>query len=67
MNRKKKLGWWKHIDFMLIDLLCIQIAYLAAYFFRHQTMRIYRETSLYAHVNILLIIMCCCVEHIRIF
>ena len=49
MNRKKKLGWWKHIDFMLIDLLCIQIAYLAAYFFRHQTMRIYRETSLYAH------------------
>ena len=32
MNRKKKLGWWKHIDFMLIDLLCIQIAYLAAYF-----------------------------------
>lgn len=19
MNRKKKLGWWKHIDFMLID------------------------------------------------
>ena len=19
MNRKKKLGWWKHIDFMLIE------------------------------------------------
>ena len=65
MNRKKKLGWWKHIDFMLIDLLCIQIAYLAAYFFRHQTMRIYRETSLYAHVNILLIIIDICYVLLR--
>ena len=65
MNRKKKLGWWKHIDFMLIDLLCIQIVYLAAYFFRHQTMRIYRETSLYAHVNILLIIIDICYVLLR--
>ena len=65
MNRKKKLGWWKHIDFMLIDLLCIQIAYLAAYFFRHQTMRIYRETSLYEHVNILLIIIDICYVLLR--
>ena len=50
---------------MLIDLLCIQIAYLAAYFFRHQTMRIYRETSLYAHVNILLIIIDICYVLLR--
>ena len=65
MNRKKKYGWWKHIDFMIIDLLCIQIAYLVSYFFRHDTLRLYRETSLYAHVNILLIIIDICYVLLR--
>ena len=67
MNRKKKYGWWKHIDFMIIDLICIQIAYVASYFFRHDTLQLYRETSLYAHVNILLIIIDLCVELTKIF
>ena len=65
MNRKKKYGWWKHIDFMIIDLICIQIAYLVSYFFRHDTLRLYRETSLYAHVNILLIIIDICYVLLR--
>lgn len=56
---------WKHIDFMIIDLLCIQIAYLVSYFFRHDTLRLYRETSLYAHVNILLIIIDICYVLLR--
>ena len=54
MNRKKKVsaGWWKHIDFMLIDLFCIQIAYVAAYFFRHQThCSFIARRALYAHVK----------------
>ena len=65
MNRKKKYGWWKHIDFMIIDLICIQIAYMASYFFRHDTLQLYRETSLYAHVNILLIIIDLCYVLLR--
>ena len=65
MNRKKKYGWWKHIDFMIIDLICIQIAYVASYFFRHDTLQLYRETSLYAHVNILLIIIDLCYVLLR--
>ena len=65
MNRKKKYGWWKHIDFMIIDLICIQIAYVVSYFFRHDTLQLYRETSLYAHVNILLIIIDLCYVLLR--
>ena len=27
MYRKKGRGWTKHIDFMLLDVLCMQIAF----------------------------------------
>lgn len=35
MYRKKSKGWTKHIDFMLLDLLCLQAAYFMAYRIRH--------------------------------
>lgn len=28
MYRKKGRGWTKHIDFMLLDVLCMQILYI---------------------------------------
>lgn len=28
MYRKKGRGWTKHIDFMLLDVLCMQIAFI---------------------------------------
>ena len=31
MYRKKGRGWTKHIDFMLLDVLCIQIAFIISY------------------------------------
>lgn len=65
MNQKKKNGWLKHLDFMIIDLICIQAAYLAAYFYRHHTIQVYRETSLYAYLNILLIILDVCYVLLR--
>lgn len=34
MYRKRGRGWTKHIDFMLLDILCIQIAFVAAYMIR---------------------------------
>jgi exopolysaccharide biosynthesis polyprenyl glycosylphosphotransferase len=60
MNQKKKNGWLKHIDFMIIDLICLQLAYIAAYFYRHHTIQMYKGTSLYTHLNILLIIINIC-------
>lgn len=35
MYRKADKGWMKHLDFTLIDAVCLQLAYIAAYFVRH--------------------------------
>jgi len=35
MYQKTSKGWLKHWDFMVIELLCIQISFVLAYFFRH--------------------------------
>lgn len=35
MYRKADKGWMKHLDFTLIDAMCLQLAYIAAYFVRH--------------------------------
>lgn len=34
MYRKKGRGWTKHIDFMLLDIICIQIAFAISYMIR---------------------------------
>ena len=34
MYRKKGRGWTKHIDFMLIDIACIVIAFFISYVIR---------------------------------
>ena len=36
MYKKNSNGWLKHIDFILLDLLCVQIAFILAYFLRHK-------------------------------
>lgn len=35
MNVKAKRGWSKHWDFILIDMLCLQLAFVFAYWMRH--------------------------------
>ena len=35
MYRKADRGWLKHWDFTLIDAICLQAAYVAAYWLRH--------------------------------
>ena len=34
MYKKESTGWFKHYDFILLDLLCLQIAFLLAYIIR---------------------------------
>ena len=34
MYEKKQKGWRKHIDFILLDILCLQLAFVLAYFLR---------------------------------
>lgn len=33
--RKRTQGWLKHTDFMMLDLLCLHVAFLLAYMVRH--------------------------------
>ena len=35
MYQTGKNSWLKHWDFILLDLLCLQIAYIAAFMLRH--------------------------------
>ena len=51
MYRKADKGWMKHLDFTLIDAMCLQLAYIAAYFVRHGVhwpygSRLYRNMAL---------------------
>lgn len=35
MYQKSTKGWLKHLDFILLDVLCLQISYALAYLTRH--------------------------------
>lgn len=35
MYRKTAQGWTKHLDFIMLDILCLHLAFLAAYVMRH--------------------------------
>lgn len=36
MYEKKQKGWRKHLDFILIDIMCLQLAFVLAYFLRFE-------------------------------
>ena len=33
MYRKDSTGWIKHVDFIILDLICLQVAFVLAYAF----------------------------------
>lgn len=35
MYRRQRHGWVKHIDFLILDIICMQVAYIIAYVIRH--------------------------------
>ena len=35
MYQKTPKGWLKHWDFILIELICIQVSFVLAFFLRH--------------------------------
>lgn len=65
MNEKRKKGWLKHLDFIIVDIVCIQLAYLLAYSVREPSTYIYRGISLYTHLNIVLLVVDVCYVLIR--
>lgn len=55
MYKKNLKGWLKHIDFVLIDMFMIQLAYIFAYWLRHGVRNPYR-ISFYSMGGMVLVI-----------
>lgn len=55
MYRREEPGWKKHLDFILLDLLCFELAFIIACFGRHGFEIIHYES--YHHLNFVLILL----------
>lgn len=43
MYRKHANGWLKHIDFIILDMICLQIAFVIAYFIKNGNIYLYNN------------------------
>lgn len=53
MYKRKLRGWAKHLDFLIADLICLQLAIFLAYYMRHGILDIYTR-SLYVNIAIVM-------------
>lgn len=53
MYRKNANGWLKHIDFIILDMICLQIAFMTAYFIKNGNIHLYNN-FLYRNMAIIL-------------
>lgn len=53
MYRKNANGWLKHIDFMILDMLCLQLAFMIAYFIRNGDVHLFND-FLYRNMAIII-------------
>lgn len=53
MYRKNTKGWLKYIDFIILDLICLQIAFVLAYSIRHGNIHLYND-FLYRNMAIII-------------
>ena len=44
MYKKSSTGWLKHLDFMILDIICLQLAFIMGYFVRHHSLNPYGST-----------------------
>ena len=43
MYRKNVNGWLKHIDFIILDMICLQIAFVMSYFIKNRNIHLYNN------------------------
>lgn len=53
MYRKNANGWLKHIDFMILDMICLQLAFMMAYFIKNGNIHLYNN-FLYRNMAIII-------------
>lgn len=55
MYKKASSGWLKHYDFIILDLLCLQLAFVIAYMLRHGMVNPYTK-EIYFNMAIFLVL-----------
>lgn len=60
MYQKKKSIWQKHFDFILLDIICLQIAYMIAFGVRHGSFFPYTDSG-YRNVGVILALLQICI------
>lgn len=56
MYRRKPTGWTKHLDFIILDMVSLFIAYTVAYYMKNQTWNIFSQST-YRTMVILLVML----------
>lgn len=56
MYQKNLKGWFKHVDFILLDEICLQVAFVISYIIRHGTVNLY-DNLLYRNMALFLVFM----------
>ena len=62
MYRKESEGWFKHTDFILIDMICLQVAFYLAYLIKGLGINPYNDL-VYRNMAIVLVDLCQYFEH----
>ena len=60
MDRAEKKRWMKHIDFLLSDILCIEIAFVLAYMMKNGWKNLL-EVEDYRHIAVILLVLPICI------
>lgn len=55
MYKQQRQGWQKHIDFIIVDLLCLAISYGLAYWIRQGSSRPLLSDQMYVNIGIILL------------
>lgn len=56
MYKRNNQGWIKHLDFILWDVIALQVAFVVAYYIRHGYFLLY-ETETYRTLGIMLVVL----------
>ena len=60
MYQRKSNSWAKHADFIIWDLICLQVGFVLAYLIRHKNLQIY-SNDLYRDMGLFLMLLDCVV------
>ncbi|MBR1561252.1 MAG: sugar transferase [Clostridia bacterium] len=56
MYKRKQTGWLKHLDFIILDLICLGISYLWAYLLRHGSVASLFANKVYVSTGLMLLV-----------